>query len=218
MSTTSIARAAVRPASFKAAVVGTDTLGRQRLAALLGSAGFAVDTADRGVARGASVAVVMTGGSDAARVRQVRDAVEGDPDRPVLAIVASALSNPSLRRVLVAGASGIVFETDIERALVPSVSGMLAGQLVVPARLARQIAPRPLSYREKQVLSLVVLGLTNREIASKLFLAESTVKTHLSSSFRKLDARSRADAVERILDPEQGFGTGILELAKTTAA
>ena len=45
-------------------------------------------------------------------------------------------------------------------------------------------------------------GLTNREIAPQLYLAESTVKTHLSSAFRKLDARSRAEAVARIQDPE----------------
>ena len=77
----------------------------------------------------------------------------------------------------------------------------------------RQIAPRPLSYREKQILGLVVLGFTNREIADKLFLAESTVKTHLSSSFAKLDAHSRSEAAARILDPEAGYGVGILAIA-----
>jgi DNA-binding NarL/FixJ family response regulator len=58
-----------------------------------------------------------------------------------------------------------------------------------------------------------VLGFTNREIADKLYLAESTVKTHLSSAFTKLDARSRSEAVARILDPESGYGVGILAIA-----
>jgi DNA-binding NarL/FixJ family response regulator len=196
-------------------VLGAATLGRQRLGALLLTAGFGLESA---AAQGASIAIVVTGDTDAIRARQIRDAVESDPDRPVLAIVAASVPNPSLRRLIVAGAGAIVLETDIDRALAPSVSALLAGQLVVPTSLTRQIAPRPLSYREKQVLSLVVLGLTNREIANKLYLAESTVKTHLSSSFRKLDARSRADAVARILDPEQGLGTGILELADAAAA
>jgi DNA-binding NarL/FixJ family response regulator len=87
-----------------------------------------------------------------------------------------------------------------------------AGQLAVPSSLRSQIAPRALSHREKQILALVVLGLTNRQIADELFLAESTVKTHLSSAFGKLDAHSRADATARILDPESGYGVGILSL------
>jgi DNA-binding NarL/FixJ family response regulator len=95
---------------------------------------------------------------------------------------------------------------------------MLAGQLVVPLVLSQQIAPRPLSHREKQILGLVVLGLTNREIAQKLYLAESTVKTHLSSAFRKIDARSRSEAVARITDPSSGYGTGIIELVQRRAA
>jgi DNA-binding CsgD family transcriptional regulator len=94
---------------------------------------------------------------------------------------------------------------------------MLAGQLTVPTALGRQLAPRPLSHREKQILALVMAGRTNREIANKLYLAESTVKTHLSSAFRKLDARSRSEAVTRIMDPESGYGATILELANDGA-
>jgi DNA-binding NarL/FixJ family response regulator len=63
----------------------------------------------------------------------------------------------------------------------------------------------------------VVLGFTNRQIADKLFLAESTVKTHLSSAFGKLDAHSRADVTARILDPENGYGVGILSLGNGAA-
>ena len=53
-------------------------------------------------------------------------------------------------------------------------------------------------------------GHTNREIADRLYSAESTVKTHLSSAFRKLDARSRSEAVSRIMDPESGYRATIL--------
>jgi DNA-binding NarL/FixJ family response regulator len=118
--------------------------------------------------------------------------------------------NAALRKALLAGAEGIVLEPDLERALGPTAWAVLAGQLSVPLTLSRQIAPRPLSYREKQILSLVVLGLTNREIASRLYLAESTVKTHLSSAFRKIDARSRAEAVSRLQDPESGYGMALI--------
>ena len=101
----------------------------------------------------------------------------------------------------------------MELALIPTARAILAGQLSVPTSLSRQIAPRPLSHREKQIMALIVEGLTNQEIAGRLFLAESTVKTHVSSAFRKLDARSRAEAVARMQDPESGLGLASLALA-----
>ena len=55
-------------------------------------------------------------------------------------------------------------------------------------------------------------GLTNAQIAGKLFLAESTVKSHLSSSFTKLGVSSRYEAATLILDPERGRRLGFREL------
>jgi DNA-binding NarL/FixJ family response regulator len=67
-----------------------------------------------------------------------------------------------------------------------------------------------LSTREKQILGLVVMGYMNSQIAERLFLAESTVKSHLHSAFGKLGVRSRNEAVSLILDPARGLGIGIL--------
>lgn len=53
----------------------------------------------------------------------------------------------------------------------------------------------PLSERELEVLRLAADGLANREIADQLCLAESTVKSHLNTIFRKLDAKNRTQAV-----------------------
>ena len=58
----------------------------------------------------------------------------------------------------------------------------------------------------------IVTGLTNAEIAGKLFLAESTVKSHLSSAFSKLGVSSRYEATSVILDPERGRGLGVREI------
>ena len=76
----------------------------------------------------------------------------------------------------------------------------------MPRALRRQSRRSALSHREKQIWPWWSLDYTNRQIADELFVAESTVKTHLSSAFDKLDARSRAEAAALILDPEEGYG------------
>jgi ATP/maltotriose-dependent transcriptional regulator MalT len=50
--------------------------------------------------------------------------------------------------------------------------------------------------REHEILTLIAAGLSNREIAEKLFVSENTVKTHSSRLFMKLDARRRTQAVQ----------------------
>ena len=204
-----------------AVIVGSAADGA-RVANLLGDAGFTVWTAGssaelNGHHEPDALIVVVGGVNDAARVRVIRAIAQARPDARVLAVMSPRASNAVLRRTLLAGAAGIVMDCDVERALVATAEAVLAGQLAVPVSLGRQVAPRPLSYREKQILRLVVDGSTNREIAHKLYLAESTVKTHLSSAFRKLDARSRSGAVARILDPEAGYGVGILATADAAA-
>ena len=59
------------------------------------------------------------------------------------------------------------------------------------------IRPRhaPLSVREQEVLALVRAGLSNREIAGRIYVATGTVKRHLHNILSKLNARNRAEAV-----------------------
>lgn len=54
-----------------------------------------------------------------------------------------------------------------------------------------------LTTREYEVLQLLILGTTNAEIAEKLFLSLSTVKTHVSSLLVKMDVKNRTQAVEK---------------------
>jgi DNA-binding NarL/FixJ family response regulator len=145
-------------------------------------------------------------------------AFRDDPSAPpVIAVLASNLVT-SMRRLLRAGADGLLLEDQLEESLGVTVAAVSAGMLVVPPAFRPKVDRQPLSHREKQVLGMVVLGFTNRQIADKLFLAESTIKTHLSSAFAKLNTRSRAEASALILDPEEGLGSGILALMDTQRA
>ena len=74
------------------------------------------------------------------------------------------------------------------------------GLVAVPCDLRDHVTRPVLSHREKQILTLVAAGATNSEIAERLYLAESTVKNHLSSVFVKLGVRSRAEAATAALD------------------
>ncbi len=62
---------------------------------------------------------------------------------------------------------------------------------------AVSLRPRhaPLSLREQEVLALVRAGLSNREIAGRIYVATGTVKRHLHNILSKLNARNRAEAV-----------------------
>jgi LuxR family maltose regulon positive regulatory protein len=55
----------------------------------------------------------------------------------------------------------------------------------------------PLSERELEVLQLIVAGYTNRQIADQLFVAQSTIKTHINNIYSKLDVSSRSEAITR---------------------
>jgi DNA-binding NarL/FixJ family response regulator len=129
-----------------------------------------------------------------------------------IVVACPAIERWEMRAALAAGAAGVVLQESLDTALGPCLRAVIAGQICVPRDHWRQIEPPALSTREKQILGLVVMGYMNSQIAEQLFLAESTVKSHLSSAFGKLGVRSRNEAVSLILDPDRGLGMGILSL------
>jgi len=76
----------------------------------------------------------------------------------------------------------------------PSLSPRMAARLIAEFRDKNQPGPK-LSAREREVLKLLGQGLTNSEIAGKLFIGESTVRTHLQRLLEKLHLKNRAEAI-----------------------
>jgi two-component system NarL family response regulator len=97
--------------------------------------------------------------------------------------------------LLALGADGLLYERDIDSALGPMCRLAAAGHVSMPASMRHSIEPPALSHRERQALGLALAGLTNAQIARTVFIAESTVKSHLSSAFRRLGVHSRREAV-----------------------
>lgn len=73
------------------------------------------------------------------------------------------------------------------------VEARVVEPFVVNERKREELGITP---RELEILGLVAQGLSNREIAGKLFVSENTVKTHCSRAFEKLGARRRTEAVQ----------------------
>ncbi|AVI50397.1 helix-turn-helix transcriptional regulator [Pukyongia salina] len=61
----------------------------------------------------------------------------------------------------------------------------------------RKIEELGISSREYEILQEIAKGLSNKEIAEKLFVSESTVKTHVSNLFTKLDVKRRTQAIQQ---------------------
>jgi DNA-binding NarL/FixJ family response regulator len=134
----------------------------------------------------------------------------------LIGAVCECADRRAVRRLLDDGIDGVVFADQLEEALAPTVAAVFAGQMVVPRDMRDSLERPSLSTRERQILAMVVMGLTNQEIGARMFLAESTVKSHLSSAYIKLGVRSRSEAVTVIMDRPDSLGTGIAAVAPKT--
>ena len=134
---------------------------------------------------------------------------------PELLIVAvcGCADRRSVRRLIDSGVDALVLFDQLDKALAPTVAAVFAGQMVVPREMRASVDKPALSSRERQILAMVVMGLTNHEISSRMFLAESTVKSHLSSAYKKLGVRSRSEAAALILDGNRSLATDVAAAA-----
>ncbi len=112
---------------------------------------------------------------------------------------------------LAAGASGFLLKRTGPEELIAAIKTVAAGDALLSPSVTRRVIERmardtpmaepdedrlgELTARERQVLELLAAGLTNAEIAERLVIEESTVKTHVKRVLMKLDLRDRVQAV-----------------------
>jgi two-component system NarL family response regulator len=102
-------------------------------------------------------------------------------------------------RALRAGARGYLLKTAPRAELLDAIRTVDAGQNYLPPPLAQRLAQRltqpELSPREREILQLIRRGRSNKEIGATLFIAEDTVKRHVSNLMQKLRVDDRTQAV-----------------------
>ena len=110
---------------------------------------------------------------------------------------------------LSAGASGFVLKDDPPEQLIAAVRTVAAGDALLSPTVTKRVieqftrSPRPappkgvdeLTAREREILRLIVAGLSNAEIGSELYISDIMVKTHVTHILQKLDLRDRVQAV-----------------------
>lgn len=155
--------------------------------------------------------VRLPDGNGVALCRELRDAM---PELACLMLTSFADDQALLDAVL-AGAAGYVLKDVRGNDLVEGIRTVAAGGSLLDPRgmsvvLERLRSPRPLdpleqlSEQERKILGLIGEGLTNREIAARLFLAEKTVKNYVSNVLAKLGLQRRTQVAVLATELRQG--------------
>lgn len=99
-----------------------------------------------------------------------------------------------------AGAKGFILKTVSPKELTAAIATVARGGLYLDPEVAsvmgeRDFDPEQLSAREREVLVLAAKGLSSKEVASRLFISERTVQTHLASIYDKLGSKNKTEAL-----------------------
>jgi two-component system nitrate/nitrite response regulator NarL len=140
----------------------------------------------------------------------VLDAIQRE-HLPTRAVVVSAYQDSAaVYRAIALGASAYVSKTAAAATIRDAIAAVARGETVIPPelqaglaseiRIRRDHVDRPvLTQRELEILRLAADGVSNAEIAERLHLSGTTVKTHLGHVYEKLEVSDRAAAVARAL-------------------
>jgi two-component system, NarL family, response regulator DevR len=172
---------------------------------VVGESGSAQEAARRAPALRPDVAVLDARLPDGNGIDVCRDIRSVDPSIKGL-ILTSYEDDEALFAAIMAGASGYVLKQIRGTDLVDAVRRIAAGQSLLDPAVTQRVLERirhgveeprelkSLTEQERRIREYVAEGLTNREIAGKMFLAEKTVKNYVSSLLAKLGLERRTQA------------------------
>jgi DNA-binding NarL/FixJ family response regulator len=157
-----------------------------------------------------------------------REIIAANPDARILILTTFDLDE-YVYEALKAGVSGFVLKDDPPEQLIAAIRTVAAGDALLSPSITHRVIsqftrlPQPtppkeleeLTSREYEVFRLIAEGLSNAEIGERLFITDTTVKTHVTHVFQKLNLRDRVQAV--VLAYQAGIvdaGTGRDETAR----
>jgi DNA-binding NarL/FixJ family response regulator len=150
--------------------------------------------------------VLYAGGMQEGCLNSIRRIRELYPGVPVL-VLGSQLDLGLAWATLKNGADGFVHAQMDPAQVLRAVEVVQKGELAAPRQLLRYLLHQnekpeigDLTARGREILEMVVEGLSNAQIAGRLYLSESTIKQHLGAVYRKLGVRNRTEAAKTMRD------------------
>jgi DNA-binding NarL/FixJ family response regulator len=157
-----------------------------------------------------SCVVLYAGGTEEGCLESMGGIRELYPDVPLL-VLGSHLDLGLAWAALKNGADGFVHAQMDPKQVLRAVAVVQKGELAAPRQLLRYYlnqneSPKigDLSARQREILEMVVCGLSNTEIAGRLYLSESTIKQHLRAAYKLLGVHNRTEAAKTMREKARG--------------
>ena len=130
-------------------------------------------------------------------VEAIRTICQKDPNANII-VLTTFDDDEDIYRALHYGAKAYLLKDISRQDLIENITAVHKGMTRIPNRvalkLATRIANRNLTIREREVLQLLSIGMSNKEIANELAVKEGTVKIHVNHLLQKLKASTRTEA------------------------
>jgi DNA-binding NarL/FixJ family response regulator len=122
---------------------------------------------------------------------------------PRVVVLTSFEKDEDIYRAIRAGAHGYLLKDTSESEMITAISVVNSGKRYIPRHIAARLADRlmrsDLTARELQILELLALGSTNKQIAGALDISDNTVRHHVNNIMEKLQVSDRTEAVATAL-------------------